>query len=247
MIKRGLILVDYWYGIQETLTSIGCDVHAGRVPPFGSIEQRATTLHNFLESQFDSPTKVNLVAHSMGGLDSRYLLSKLRGSKYKVESLTTVSTPHRGSEVADFVQEHVKPGVILPRAIHELTTKSMAEFNKDTPDDPNVAYYSYGARFYPKWFNVFKYPWSIIREAVELDNKLHNTKRPLDNDGMVSIESAQWGEYLGTLDQVDHLDLINWTNRLRTVVDKSLFNHQPTFNALAFYSHIVHSLADRGH
>jgi triacylglycerol lipase len=35
------------------------------------------------------------------------------------------------------------------------------------------------------------------------------------NDGLVSVESSQWGEYKGTLDNVSHLDLINWTNRLR--------------------------------
>lgn len=247
VIKKGLILVDYWYGIQDTLKNIGCDVYIGKVPPFGSIEQRATTLHEFLEAQFETPTKVNLIAHSMGGLDSRYLVSQFESRNYQVESLTTVSTPHRGSEVADFVEAHVKPGVILPQAIRELTLKSLAEFNKKIVDDKSVAYYSYGARFHPRWFNVFKYPWNLIRRAIVLDNKLNNTHRMLDNDGMVSVESSQWGEYLGTLDEVDHLDLINWTNRLRTVVDKSLFNHQPSFNALAFYSHIIHSLADRGH
>ena len=35
------------------------------------------------------------------------------------------------------------------------------------------------------------------------------------NDGLVSVASAQWGSYKGTLVNVSHLDLINWTNRWR--------------------------------
>lgn len=37
------------------------------------------------------------------------------------------------------------------------------------------------------------------------------------NDGLVSVYSSQWGgvtAYKGTLVDVSHLDLINWTNRL---------------------------------
>ena len=38
------------------------------------------------------------------------------------------------------------------------------------------------------------------------------------NDGLVSVESSKWGTYKGTLVGVSHLDLINWTNRLRWMV-----------------------------
>lgn len=38
------------------------------------------------------------------------------------------------------------------------------------------------------------------------------------NDGLVSVASSKWGGeegYKGTLVEVSHLDLINWTNRLK--------------------------------
>ena len=41
------------------------------------------------------------------------------------------------------------------------------------------------------------------------------------NDGLVSVMSSQWGGedgYKGTLLGVSHLDLINWTNRVRWLV-----------------------------
>jgi hypothetical protein len=32
----------------------------------------------------------------------------------------------------------------------------------------------------------------------------------LENDGLVSVESSKWGEYLETLD-IDHAAMINWS------------------------------------
>lgn len=233
VIREGLLKVDYWWGIQDQLTKIGCEVFIAKVPAFGTIKQRAESLNDFLNSRFEGEDvkKVNLIAHSMGGLDARYLISKLPQKTYEVASLTTVSSPHRGSEVADFIMDHVTIENLLPLAIPQLTTNYMRQFNKEILDDTSVEYFSYGAQFKPRRFNIFKYPSYLINAP---------------NDGLVSVESAKWGRYLGTLDQVDHLDLINWTNRLRTVMDKVLFQHNPSFNALAFYAHIANGLSNRG-
>ena len=70
--------------------------------------------------------------------------------------------------------------------------------------------------------------------------KSHNVIEPVEgaNDGLVSVESSRWGEYKGTLDNVSHLDLINWTNRLRWYMFE-LTGHKRNFNAIAFYLHIT--------
>jgi triacylglycerol lipase len=56
--------------------------------------------------RFNAKGKVNIIAHSMGGLDARYLASPntpekeaLRWGSH-IESITTISTPHRGSAIA---------------------------------------------------------------------------------------------------------------------------------------------------
>ena len=42
------------------------------------------------------------MAHSMGGLDCRHLITHVQPSDYTPLSLTTISTPHRGSPFMDW-------------------------------------------------------------------------------------------------------------------------------------------------
>lgn len=86
----------------------------------------------------------------------------------------------------------------------------MAEdFNPKTPNREGVAYFSYGATVSPALWSAFRHSHRIV-EAEEGPN-----------DGLVSVASSRWGDengYKGTLINVSHLDLINWTNRLRWLV-----------------------------
>lgn len=78
------------------------------------------------------------------------------------------------------------------------------------------------------------------------------------NDGLVSVASSKWGGrpgeeaddehgdgYKGTLMGVTHLDLINWTNRIKRLAAR-LGLIVPEFNAVAFYLHITDMLAKEG-
>ena len=80
-------------------------------------------------------------------------------------------------------------------AFNALGTRSMKEFNAEVVDDEDVQYYSWGASFEPGLLDTFRWPHSVI-SAVEGPN-----------DGLVSVHSAMWGEYRGTLMGVNHLDL----------------------------------------
>lgn len=92
-------------------------------------------------------------------------------------------------------------------AFSQLTRDYMAkEFNPRTPDREGVLYYSYGAMVNPSL-------WSMFRQSGKIIKRLEGP-----NDGLVSVASSKWGTYKGTLVDVSHLDLINWTNRLRWLV-----------------------------
>ncbi|KAI1081053.1 putative triacylglycerol lipase [Whalleya microplaca] len=235
--------IHYWRGIKDALRANGIEVITAAVPPSGSIEQRAEKLaHGIAEAA--QGKSVNIVAHSMGGLDARYMISHLQPQNVDVRSLVTVASPHRGSAFADHVFKEIGPD-LLPNvynfargvgietgAFEQLTMKYMTEeFNPRTPDDPDVRYFSYGAMMeQPPFLSPFRQSHAVIS----------NLEGP--NDGLVSVTSSKWGSYKGTLVGVSHLDLINWTNRLKWTMRKWM-GQGPTFNAIAFYLDIADMLA----
>lgn len=244
---RYLSGIQYWRGIKEVLVANDVHVITTSVPATGSIEERAKALEKDITEKA-AGKDVNIIAHSMGGLDSRYLISQLKPKSFKVMSLTTIATPHRGSSAADIVfreigEEHL-PGLykLLARlkiesgAFGQLTRAYLRdEFNPANPDDPNVRYFSYGASARPSIFSVFRISHDLI-EVLEGPN-----------DGLVSVASSKWGQdgYKGTLMGVTHLDLINWTNRLKLLAAELTFQKR-NFVAAAFYLSIADMLAKEG-
>ena len=207
--------MHYWRGITQALTANGVDIITTSVPPSASIEERASRLGADIEQKAQGKS-VNVIAHSMGGLDARYMISRMNPPNVNVLSLTTIASPHRGSAFADYVFDQIGPEN-LPKvysalrtlkvetgAFSQLTRKYMVgNFNPKTPDRAGVKYFSYGATATPAFWSAFRQSHRIISDAEG------------PNDGLVSVASSQWGSYKGTLLDVNHLDLINWTNRLR--------------------------------
>src|SRR3954447_7068161 len=81
--------------------------------PTAGIETRSTMLRASIEAALAGdglkPNEpIHIIAHSMGGLDSRRLISKgnfieTNGRRTPIQTLATIGTPHRGSPVADLV------------------------------------------------------------------------------------------------------------------------------------------------
>jgi triacylglycerol lipase len=161
--------ISYFYGVPDDLKERGHRVFATAVPPWGSVQTRATQLARQVDSVLSRThaPRVHIVAHSMGGLDARYIISKL-GYGSKVATLTTVSTPHRGSPIADgYSTVNLKPFQVLQdfgadfwvwtlggikvhndtgRAVEDLSVRVSSAFNQDVVDDPRVAYFSFAGR-----------------------------------------------------------------------------------------------------
>src|SRR4051812_38952707 len=196
--------VQYWRGITEALRANGIEVITASVPASGSIEERAAKLGEDIASKAQGKS-VNIIAHSMGGLDARYMISRLHPPNVKVLSLTTIATPHRGSTFADFCFEEIGKEwtprfyKLLGRmsintgAFEQLTTDYMKDvFNPATPDVDGVRYFSYGATVRPSLWSAFRRPHKIVQRMEG------------PNDGLVSVESSKWGTYKGTLVDVSH-------------------------------------------
>jgi triacylglycerol lipase len=215
----GTQLAEYFRLIPETLRNDG---HAVPEPPHlntaGSVVERAQDLKNYLLAHGEvAGRKVHLIAHSMGGLDSRFTIAKL-GMADRVLSLTTIGTPHHGSPIADIVVKGTNPvlnkfiehlGVDI-KGLFDLTTSAASKFNDDVSDAPNVRYFSIGGQFEPpRIVGVPQGPLGFTHEIV--------AKAQGNNDGLVSVASATlqrsgWQ----ALDPwiANHYRLVNWGENL---------------------------------
>lgn len=204
---------EYFRGIAKDLDSLGYDVLTTEVPPTSPVPVRAQTLLEQIAA-WDGRRgrRVSILAHSMGGLDSRFAISKL-GADSLVETLLTISTPHHGTPLADLILEfstsiglapfmRTLPSRLLsdlPDAGRCLSTEAAASFNSHVLDSPDVRYISVGG-----------HRGSTIRTSPELMATfayIEGKEGP--NDGAVSVKSATWGTYSHTLD-MDHLHQINF-------------------------------------
>jgi triacylglycerol lipase len=208
------VLANYFAGIPEALEATGNRVLRARLSPTAGVADRASQLKDQLDKAFpDEP--VHLIGHSMGGLDARYLISRL-GMADRVLSLTTLGTPHRGSSFADWgvrrlrvVVEPLLKFLGMPyQAFFDLTVAACCSFNDQTPDHPGVRYFSVAGRFEPDWTSPeWHLPASVLKRQEGA------------NDGVVSVASATWGESVEVWD-ADHLGLVNWKHPLGKSSDR---------------------------
>jgi triacylglycerol lipase len=198
------VVADYFPGIAAALRGAGNRVLQARLSPTAGIADRAAQLKAFIDRE--SPADpVHLFGHSMGGLDARYMISRLDMAA-RVLSLTTLGTPHRGSPFADWAATRlirmlgpVLEFLGLPRqAFLDLTTAACRTFNESTPDAPGVRYFSVAGRFRTRWVNpAWRFSAPIVAHAEG------------DNDGIVSVASATYGDHTDVW-EADHLSLVNW-------------------------------------
>jgi triacylglycerol lipase len=96
--------MDYFYGVERALEKKGADVYPVQVTALDTSEARGEELLWEIESILarTGADKVNLIGHSHGGPTARYAAS-IRPDL--VASVTSVGSPHKGSEVADIVKK----------------------------------------------------------------------------------------------------------------------------------------------
>jgi triacylglycerol lipase len=221
-----------FWALREFLHPRGFRVFFPQVAPTGSVAFRARQLREQILRWTDGP--INLIAHSMGGLDARYLISHL-GMADRVRSLTTVSTPHRGTALVDWFLANYRQRVPLLLALEaagfnvdgfrDCSPAACREFNARTPDMPGVSYFSYGGEV------PVSRVTAPLRRAWYMLTALEGP-----NDGMVSLASARWGEYLGTV-HADHF---------AQTPDMKFIHPHEDFDPLGFYFRILENLARRG-
>ncbi len=217
-----------YFRVAPKLRKLGAQVYCPDVPPIGSIAQRAEVFAKKVSQLSDK--KVNVIAHSMGGLDARYALSEL-GLKDRVASLTTIGTPHHGTPLADIgtgvLGEKLKLRKMLGSfgvdldAFYDLTTERMTAFNRKVVDVKGVSYHSVVA-------SVNK--GALLLNPLLLPAYLYVFDSAGLNDGLVPASSQRWGEVVKEI-EADHWAQIGWSVR---------------FDAEDLYAELVRELRGRG-
>ena len=96
--------------------------------------------------------------------------------------------------------------------------------------DGSTRYHSYGSYCSPPFYSIWWAPHRVIMQ------------REGPNDGLVSVNSARWGTYEGTLVGVNHLGTIGWVNRIEYVFRRLTGKNKGQFDALDFYCRIAGGL-----
>ena len=247
---RDWMFINYWGRIPKALIKNGAEIFYGKQQSSNAVCKSGEELkENILKIIKDTGCeKVNIIAHSKGGLDSRYAISCLGLDKY-VASLTTINTPHRGckfaeylldklpSKLVDFIAEKynktfIKLGDKNPdflSGVKDLTASRCNEFNKKVLDVEGVYYQSVMS----KMKNVFSasFPLNLGYILCKIFDG--------ENDGLVEVNSGKWGNFLGLITAkkrgISHGDVIDLT---RIDIED--------FNVCEFYVNLVSKLKDMG-
>jgi len=218
--KRIPILnLEYFNGVKAHLEDkFNARVLVTKVDPVAGIEKHGEQLREQItaalgqtgtEPTLDPSKKVHIIAHSMGGLDARYLLSKNEnGIADYVSTLTTVGTPHSGSPLADFFYSafdgesnipilgtligavengvrEVLDNLDIIDGLRDLTTSSMSVFNKNYQDNISVKYFCVAGQGRNDSFA--KTCMALLPTHAYIKTK---TGAEEANDGLVQISSA---------------------------------------------------------
>jgi triacylglycerol lipase len=239
--------VNMFYGIPSALASGGATVYVTQQPAANSAAVRGEALLanlRALQAAYGH-AKFNLVGHSMGGLDVRYVAAVAPGL---VASVTTVGTPHKGSAVADGIEagttatgttslvaafvdalagflgflsgDTTSPQDSLA-ALRSLTSSGAAAFNASFPAGAPTGSCGSGAavvngvRYYSASGNSVVTNVFDPADALMLAGSLFFGST--DNDGLVGRCSSHWGTVLKDDYGWNHLDEINHTFGLRNV------------------------------
>ena len=118
---RDYRFVNYWGRVPAELEKNGATIYYGKHQSAASVEDSAKELAARIKQIVEETGcgKVNIIAHSKGGLDSKTAVALMGAAPY-VASVTTINTPHLGCEFAEY---------LLGRAPEGMKNKVAAAYN----------------------------------------------------------------------------------------------------------------------
>ena len=197
-------LINYWGRIPSELKRNGATVFYGNHESAASVEYCAGKLKERIEQicRGLDCDKVNIIAHSKGGLDCRRAIAE--GAAERVASLTTVNTPHRGCAYVDYLLTKIPQKIV--KKIERGYNLAADKLGDDEPDFM-AAVTDLRADVCVNFDAKYGVPEGIFTQSVGSKQRSAFAGRfPLnvtyrlakrfggDNDGLVTADSFKWGE-----------------------------------------------------
>jgi triacylglycerol lipase len=242
--------LHYFKGVRTMLKARGYTVYHSRVGWASDVNTRANDLKENLRRILHKTDakKLNIIAHSMGGLDARHMLFNDRneGEIHKrVASLITISTPHEGTPFADWglARFPALPAIFRRigldlNGLKDLRTDVCRTFNNDPlvkafelECESAIQFRTYaGMQTFWGVFSLLKGAFKIIQ------------RKEGENDGLVSIRSARWRDryFQGLINETDHLNELGWWDLDQLFAHES--PHALRTRIHTFYAQIVSQL-----
>ena len=242
---------NYWGRIPKSLTVNGADIHYGNHPSAASVAECGQLLAERIREvcRQTGAEKVNIIAHSKGGLDCRYAMVFCGVAPY-IASLTTINTPHRGCKFADYLLEKVPHS--LQQKVADSYNRTLQKFGEEHADFIAAVQDLTSSRCIQR-DALMPLPEGVFGQSIGSKlNCASGGKFPLNfsyhlvnhfdgpNDGLVGEQSFCWGENYKLLqtddpEGISHGDMID-LNR----------HNLPGFDVREFYVQLVADLKTRG-
>ena len=128
--------LDLFHGVKQALRNAGAHVFIPYLSATHSNELRGQQLLTQIElvRAGTGAAKVNLIGHSQGALAARYAAAVAPGH---VASITSVSGPNHGSELADRLRQALTPGH-LPEQVAAAVSTLFVEFLRFISGSPKI-------------------------------------------------------------------------------------------------------------
>ena len=242
---------NYWGRIPKELEANGARIFYGNHSSAASVADSAAQIKERIAEVLaeTGAQKVNLIAHSKGGLDCRYAIGRLDIGD-SVASLTTINTPHRGCLFADYLLTKISAD--MKNKVADTYNHTLKKFGE--ADSDFLAAVSDLTELRCDQLNAgLSVPEGIYCQSVgSVLNRAAHGKFPLNfsyhlvkhfsgqNDGLVSEGAFAWGEKYTLLKPtgkrgISHGDMID-LNRENIL----------GFDVREFYVNLVAELKEKG-
>jgi triacylglycerol esterase/lipase EstA (alpha/beta hydrolase family) len=259
-----VLWIDYFYQVPQSLHQAGVSVYVAELDPVAHSEIRSAQLAEFVDRVLacSCSEKINIIAHSQGGIDARFLIGPL-GYQDRIASITTISTPHHGFELADNALANLPIGIqfmqwfssifswltqndgysdaALRASLASMSIVERNAYNAMWTGSEMIPIYSYAGFTNPLsdgglscQRGIYAGQRGDLTEAALILSYQLTGGLTRPNDGLIPVDSAIWGEFLGCI-PADHFDQIG------QILGLSDFDHQSFYiqhaNLLRVYGH----------